>query len=285
MQERLQKLMARAGIGSRRSNEALIKAGRVRVNGQVAKLGDSADPDVDTVTVDGNELRFQQYRYIMLNKPKGILSSTEDTEQRETVRDLVGVSGHLYPIGRLDKNSEGLTLMTNDGMLANRLTHPRYGHKKEYRVWVERKPSQEDLTRWEQGVLLDGEMTAPCQVKVVNDAKYVVELRVTMREGRKRQIRRVAAQLGHPVRRLFREKIGPIRLKDVEPGEWRDLTEREVKSLLKSVRVPSAKERHFKKDKSGRSGKRRGQSNTRSGGGTQSRGRQSDRKQSNKRNR
>lgn len=247
MQERLQKIMARAGIGSRRSNEALIAAGRVRVNGTLAKLGDSADAETDTVTVDGKEIRFQQYRYIMLNKPKGVLSSTEDGEARQTVRDLVDVPGHLYPIGRLDKNSEGLILMTNDGMLANRLTHPRYGHRKEYRVWVERKPSHEDLARWESGLMLDDKMTAPCRVKVVDDSKYITELRVTMKEGRKRQIRRVATLLGHPVRRLYREKIGPVKLSGVEPGEWRDLTERELKSLLKSARVPSAKDRHFKK--------------------------------------
>ena len=247
MQERLQKIMARAGIGSRRSNEKLIAEGRVRVNGTVAKLGDSADAETDTITLDNKEIRFQQYRYIMLNKPKGVLSSTEDDEARQTVRDLVDVPGHLYPIGRLDKQSEGLILMTNDGMLANRLTHPRYGHRKEYRVWVERKPSQEDLYRWEHGLILDDKMTAPCRVKVVDDTKYITELRITMTEGRKRQIRRVATLLGHPVRRLLREKIGPVKLSGVEPGEWRDLTERELKSLLKSARVPSAKDRHFKK--------------------------------------
>ena len=250
--ERLQKLMARAGIGSRRSNEKLIAEGRVRVNGKVAKLGDSADSEADTVTVDGQEIRFQQYRYIMLNKPKGVLSSTEDDEARQTVRDLVDVPGHLYPIGRLDKQSEGLILMTNDGMLANRLTHPKYGHTKSYRVWVERKPSNEDLERWENGLMLDDKMTLPCRIKVVDDRKYVCELLITMKEGRKRQIRRVATLLGHPVRRLYREKIGPVRLKGVDPGEWRDLTEGEVKALLKNAKVPSGKERHFGKSKKGR---------------------------------
>ena len=251
MGERLQKIMARAGIGSRRSNEKLIAAGRVKVNGKVAKLGDSAEPDSDNITVDGEPIRFQQYRYIMLNKPKGVLSSTEDIEQRQTVRDLVDVPGHLYPIGRLDKQSEGLILMTNDGMLANRLTHPRYGHRKEYRVWVERKPSLEDLQRWSEGLMLDDKMTAPCDIEIVDDRKYVCELKITMREGRKRQIRRVASLLGHPVRRLLREKIGPVRMKGVEPGEWRDLSDGEVKALLKSARIPSARDRHFKKSKSG----------------------------------
>lgn len=252
MRERLQKIMARAGIGSRRSNEKLISAGRVKVNGKVAKLGDSAEPNEDIVTVDGKQIQFQQYRYIMLNKPKGVLSSTEDIEERQTVRDLVDVPGHLYPVGRLDKLSEGLILMTNDGMLANRLTHPRYGHQKIYRVWVERKPSLEDLQQWSEGLMLDEKMTMPCDIKIVDDSKYVCELQITMREGRKRQIRRVASLLGHPVRRLLRERIGPVRMKGVEPGEWRDLTESEVKSLLKSARIPSAKMRHFKKSKKGR---------------------------------
>ena len=247
MAERLQKLMARAGIGSRRKNEALIKAGRVKVNGTVAKLGDSAEPE-DIILLDNQQIQFQKYRYIMLNKPKGVLSSTEDTEDRQTVRDLVDIPGHLYPIGRLDKNSEGLILMTNDGMLANRLTHPRYGHTKEYRVWVERKPSQADLDRWEQGVMLDDEMTLPCKIKVVNDTKYVVEMKITMREGRKRQIRRVASMLGHPVRRLLREKIGTVAMRWVEPGQWRDLTEGELKALLRQAKVPSAKDRHFKQE-------------------------------------
>ncbi|MGB1250700.1 MAG: pseudouridine synthase [Candidatus Promineifilaceae bacterium] len=257
MQERLQKIMARSNIGSRRHNEELIKQGIVSVNGVRAKLGDKADAEIDTITVRGEPLKFQKYRYIMVNKPKGIISSTEDEESRRTVRDLVSVEGHLFTVGRLDKQSEGLILLTNDGMLANRLTHPRYEHKKLYRVWVERRPTREALEQWRKGVLLDEKMTAPAEVKVVDDSKYTVELLIGMREGRKRQIRRVAELLGHPVRKLVREKIGPLRLKDVEMGKWRDLTERELKSLFKAARIPSPRERHFVKNKPNIKGKRR----------------------------
>lgn len=250
MQERLQKLLARAGIGSRRKNEELIKVGRVKVNGVVARLGDSADSNIDTITLDDKPIQFQRYKYIMLNKPKGVISSTDDEEGRETVRDLVDVEGHLFTVGRLDKQSEGLILLTNDGELAHRMTHPRYGHSKEYHVWVERRPSHDDLDRWRNGVELEGQKTLPVKIKVLDDSGYVTELRITMREGRKRQIRKVAALLGHPVRKLVREKIGSLRLKDVEVGQWRELTEREIKSLYKTAKVGSPQERHFGKKKS-----------------------------------
>lgn len=241
--ERLQKIMANAGLGSRRQNETLIAAGRVRVNGKVAKLGDRADLDTDTIEVDGKPLRRQRKRYIMVNKPKGILSSTEDelNEGRQTVRDLVDLPGHLYPVGRLDMQSEGLMLLTNDGDLAHKLTHPRYGHTKTYRVWVERQPSQATLKQWREGILLDDKMTAPANVKIIDKGSYVVQLKIIMREGRKRQIRRVAAQLGHPVRRLYREKIGQLALSKVEPGAWRELTPGEVKLLQ---RMTSGRNRH-----------------------------------------
>lgn len=250
--------MARAGIGSRRKNEDVIRAGRVAVNGVTATLGDSADPNTDTITLDGEPIRFQKYRYIMLNKPKGVISSTDDEEGRETVRDLVDVEGHLFTIGRLDKQSEGLILLTNDGELAHRMTHPRYGHAKEYAVWVERKPSREDLDRWREGVDLEGKRTLPVQIKVVDDSGYTTQLRITMREGRKRQIRKVASMLGHPVRKLVREKIGPVRLKDLPQGQWRELSDREVKSLYKAARVDSPQKRHFQKKPSGGRGNSRG---------------------------
>jgi pseudouridine synthase len=249
MQERLQKLLARAGVGSRRKNEELITAGRVAVNGVVATLGDSADPNTDIITLDNEQIHFQRYQYIMLNKPKGIISSTDDEEGRETVRDLVDVEGHLFTVGRLDKQSEGLILLTNDGELAHRMTHLRYGHSKEYHVWVERRPSHDDLNRWRNGIDLEGQRTLPVKIKVLDDSGYATELLITMREGRKRQIRKVAALLGHPVRKLVRQKIGPLTLKDLEPGKWRVLTEREVKSLYKMAKVDSPQERHFGKKK------------------------------------
>ena len=237
MEERLQKLMARAGLGSRRANEKLIRQGRVRVNGRVARLGEKADPDVDEVTVDGEELAFEERLYIMLHKPRGVLSSTEDEleEGRTTVTDLVPVDAHIYPVGRLDKPSEGLILLTNDGKLAHRLTHPRFEHEKIYEITVEGKPKLAVLELWRQGVMLDEKMTAPAGVDVIQLDDEQSDLRITLREGRKRQIRRVAAMLGHPVLRLLRTHIGPLALGDLPPGEWRHLTDAEVRSLKKAA--------------------------------------------------
>jgi 23S rRNA pseudouridine2605 synthase len=240
MEERLQKLMAQAGLGSRRHNETLIEAGRVRVNGKVARLGDKADPAVDKVEVDGAPLKLDDATaiYIALNKPRNVLSSLEDEmgEDRLTVRDLVNLPGHLYPVGRLDRESEGLILMTNDGDMAHKLTHPRYGHDKVYRVTVEGRPPADVLDKWRRSVLLDGRPTLPVKIDVVQQQKEYAVLRITMREGRKRQIRRIAALLGHPVRQLVREQIGPLRLGELRPGRWRHLTAQEVKALREVTR-------------------------------------------------
>ncbi|MEW5985187.1 MAG: pseudouridine synthase [Chloroflexota bacterium] len=234
MEERVQKIMSQAGLGSRRDCEELIRAGRVRVNGRPIHLGDKADPNVDEIEVDGRRLpRPEKFTYVAVNKPKGVLSSTEDElgEGRPTVRDLLPFPGHLYPVGRLDKQSEGLMLLTNDGALAHRLTHPRYEHEKTYRVVVEGRPSPDLLEEWRRGVLLDGRPTAPAQIDVIEQNAACAILRVVLREGRKRQIRRVAAQLGHPVQQLLREQIGPLRLGDLPPGHWRYLTAEEVATL------------------------------------------------------
>ncbi len=237
MEERLQKIMARAGWGSRRQNEQLIRAGRVRVNGRVARLGEKADPEVDRIEVDGQPLSFDPLVYIMLNKPKGVLSSTEDElgQGRSTIRSLVDIPGHLYPVGRLDKQSEGLILLTNDGQLAHRLTHPRYEHPKVYRVVVAGRPDAQTLRRWAEGVYLEGQRTAPAEIVVKDRQPASTTLQITLREGRKRQIRRVAALLGHPVEMLVREQIGPLKMGDLAPGKWRHLTQTEVVSLKKSV--------------------------------------------------
>jgi pseudouridine synthase len=231
--ERVQKVLARAGFGSRRHCEELIRQGRVTVNGQAVKLGQKADPERDRITVDGQPVQIEQaFTYVALYKPRDVLSAERDDSGRnQTVRDLVPLSGHLYPVGRLDLNSEGLILLTNDGELANVLTHPRYEHPKEYRVDVEGHPDDETLDRWRRGLFLDGRRTAPADVAVIGHKKDHTRLRVVLREGRKRQIRRIAAKLGHPVRRLVRVGIGPVQLGDLKPGEWRHLTGRELEKL------------------------------------------------------
>jgi 23S rRNA pseudouridine2605 synthase len=231
--ERVQKILAHAGIASRRKCEELIAGGRVTVNGKVAKLGDQADAQRDEIKVDGRPLPASERKiYIMVNKPRDVIADEDDTgEGRRTVRDMIDVEGHLYPVGRLDKQSIGLMLMTNDGDLAHKLTHPRYQHEKVYRVKVEGNPKKETLVAWRRGVDLEDGRTAPARVNVTERLDDSTWLEVVLTEGRKRQIRRVAAQLGHPVLHLTRTQIGPLKLGDLPLGQWRYLTPSEVRSL------------------------------------------------------
>jgi 23S rRNA pseudouridine2605 synthase len=233
MEERLQKILARAGYGSRRACEALITARRVRVNGETAQLGSKADPARDQITVDGAPIAgAEPLVYIALNKPRGVLSTVEARDPRPTVRDLVPVAGSIYPVGRLDVDSEGLILLTNDGDLANRLTHPRYGHEKEYRVLVARHPDPDQLDAWRRGVVLaDGVRTGPAQVSLEEQFGKGTWLRVVLREGRKRQIRETGAQIGLPVVRIIRVRIGSLQLGRLKPREWRYLSASEVAAL------------------------------------------------------
>ncbi len=234
MEERLQKILARAGYGSRRSAEQLILAGRVRINGVVAIIGSKADQQHDTISVDGKILPKTQTKlvYIALNKPRGVLSDSGAVDDRRTVRDLVPLPGHLFTVGRLDYDSEGLILLTNDGELANILTHPRYGHEKEYRVLVSGKPDEQQLAALRHGVVLeDGHRTAPAQVRIEDAAGKSVWLRMTLREGRKRQIREMATRVGLDVIRLVRVRIGSVLLGNLKTGEWRELTNTEIRRL------------------------------------------------------
>ncbi len=245
MAERLQKILARLGFGSRRACEELIAAGRVTVNNTPAILGMKADLLQDVIRVDGLQVSSAQADliYIALHKPRGVLSDVGTDDQRATVRDLVPVPGHLFSVGRLDLNSEGLILLTNDGELANRLTHPRYGHEKEYRVLVSGRPDEQQLAVWRRGVVLeDGHRTAPAKVSVEGVAGKNTWLRVILREGRKRQIREVGARIGLPVLRIIRVRIGSLLLGDLKPGEWRYLTSDEIKSLQGSVKTGIRKE-------------------------------------------
>lgn len=238
MPERLQKILAQAGYGSRRACEVYISAGRVRVNGQLAKLGQKADPIKDKITVDGKPIAAaEQSIYIALNKPRFVLSTVEKErgDDRQTVRDIVDVAGHIYPVGRLDFESEGLVLMTNDGELTNRLTHPKFGHTKEYKVLVAKRPDSDQLEAWKRGVVLeDGYKTAPADVRFESAQGKGAWLRVAMGEGRKRQIREICQQLGLPVVRIVRVRIGTLRLGSLKTRQWRYLTTKEVEELKRS---------------------------------------------------
>jgi len=232
-EERLQKILAQAGYGSRRACEALIVAGRVSVNGQVAGLGSKADPTTDRILVDRQPIKApEKLEYVALYKPRGVVSTVTSPDPRQTVRSLVPLPGTLYPVGRLDVDSEGLVLLTNDGELANRLTHPRFGHQKEYRVLVARHPDAEQLATWRRGVVLEeGYRTAPVDVRVENTKGKGTWLRIVMQEGRKRQIREIGSLLGLPVVKIIRVRIGSLHLGLLKSGHWRRLTAEEVKAL------------------------------------------------------
>ncbi len=235
-EERIQKLLAQAGYGSRRACEEYLVQHRVTVNGKIVELGAKADPDRDTIKVDGKRVTFTAKKtYVMLNKPMGVVTTNVDEFDRRTVRDLIPLDGHLFPVGRLDADSEGLVLLTNDGDLANALTHPRYEHEKEYIVLVEGQIDDGTLRRWRRGVLLEGVMTAPAKVDVIDARRDQTWLRVNMREGRKRQIREVAGMLGHPVKHLQRVRIGPLKLGELKVGQWRHLTSGEVRQLRAAI--------------------------------------------------
>jgi 23S rRNA pseudouridine2605 synthase len=230
--ERLQKILAQAGLGSRRACEELIAAGRVRVNGSVAELGARADPESDRIEVDGAPVGVRPgLVHYLLNKPDGVVTTASDPQGRPTVVDLVPSEPRVFPVGRLDADTEGLLLLTNDGELAHRLTHPSFGVDKEYLAEVEGSPSRGAVRRLREGVALEDGPTAPAKVSLVGDHL----LRITIHEGRNRQVRRMCAAVGHPVRRLVRVRVGPISDRRLAPGEWRPLTQSEVRGLERAT--------------------------------------------------
>lgn len=244
MKERIQKILARANYGSRRASEQLIAEGRVTVNGKPATLGDQADPEIDDVRVDGERVRLNRFRlrYFAFNKPKNVLSTNEAPigDDRPTVRSLLPVEGHFFTIGRLDAESEGLIVMTNDGDIAHKLTHPSFQHTKTYKVTVYGHPTEEALRQWQEGVWLEGKRTAPCYVRVTDKSPQMTTLRIIMTEGRKRQIRETASLLGYPVNRLVRTHIGQLALGTLARGEWVELSEEDVNAML--IPAPEFKE-------------------------------------------
>jgi 23S rRNA pseudouridine2605 synthase len=235
-EERVQKILANAGLGSRRFCEKYIEAGRVTVNGKVIKLGAKADPDTDEIRLDDREINTPAKKvYYAVYKPRGILSSTRTEHDRKSVVDIVDVPGRVFPVGRLDIESEGLMLLTNDGKLANQLTHPRYGHEKEYKVLVAKQPDEDQLATWRRGVVLeDGYHTQSVFVRVDKLHGKGAWLKVVMKEGRKRQIRETAFQLGLPIVKLIRVRIGSLKIGGLRPGHYRELTPAEVQQLKKS---------------------------------------------------
>jgi 23S rRNA pseudouridine2605 synthase len=239
--ERLQKVLAHAGVASRRASEVLIEQGRVTVNGKtITQLGVKVDPRRDVISVDGQTIpnRVEKPIYVLLNKPSGILSTVRDDRGRKTVLDLVDLKERIYPVGRLDLKSEGLIFLTNDGDLAEKLTHPRYHLEKEYHVLVSGKPSSQTLARWRRGeVEVAGKPAATAIVERLKTEKANVWLKVVLTEGRKRQIREVAKALGHPVKRLERVRMGPLKLGRLKPGQWRHLTPAEIQRLKNIVKL------------------------------------------------
>lgn len=241
MQERIQKILARAGIASRRKAEELIREGRVLVNGQVATLGMKADIEKDYIKVDGKlVIKPEPKVYIMLNKPKGVLTTLEDPEGRPTIKELIrGVKFRVYPVGRLDFYSEGLLLLTNDGELAYRIIHPSHKVPKTYLVKVKGIIDEKDIEKLRRGIMLEDGLTAPAKIKRIRMPKTEKNswLEVTIHEGKKRQIRRMFQRVKHPVLKLKRIKVDGLLLGDLPPGQWRYLTPEEVKRLKKSVRI------------------------------------------------
>lgn len=228
--ERLQKVLARAGIGSRRVCEKLIVEQRVTVNGEVSELGEKVDSETSQIEVDGLKIGVRQdLVYYLLNKPIGIITTSKDPQERSTVIDLVPKHPRVFPVGRLDADTEGLLLLTNDGDLTHYLTHPSFGIEKEYLVQVEVKPSRNAIRELRQGVELDDGMTAPAKVSLVDEKL----LRIVIHEGRNRQIRRMCEYVGHPVIRLVRSRIGPLVDRTLRPGSFRELTKQELKSIRK----------------------------------------------------
>ena len=241
---RLQKFMADCGVASRRKSEEIIEAGKVKVNGHVAHIGDKVNPKKDLVTVRGKRINsVSRNYYIMLHKPRGYVTTVSDELGRKTVMDLVSdIKARIYPVGRLDKDSEGLLLLTNDGAFANALSHPGHNFAKVYRVTVRPEINDEILFNLRNGIEIDGRKTAPCDVNVITEEPGRVVLEFILREGRNRQIRKMCEAVNLQVARLKRISVGSLKLGMLPQGKWRELTDNEVKKLLRSAEKSSVTE-------------------------------------------
>jgi len=234
--ERLQRTLARAGLSSRRGSEELIKAGRVQVNGRPASLGDKVDPERDEVRVDGRRVSVDPgLRYVALHKPKGVTTTMRDRHAERDLRDFLPEGPRVFPVGRLDRDTEGLLLLTNDGDLAHRLAHPRHGVEKEYLAEVDGSPTPARIGKLRRGVELDDGIAKAVDARSVGRAGGRFAVRVVMTEGRKREVRRMLEAVGLPVRRLIRTRVGPVRLARMKAGELRDLSHDEVRDLYRTA--------------------------------------------------
>lgn len=236
---RLQKFMADSGVASRRKSEELIAAGKVKVNGKVAAVGDKVDPKHDKVVVGGKKIVAAKGNiYIMLNKPRGFITTMSDEMDRKCVAELIkDIPQRVYPVGRLDRESEGLLLMTNDGEFANALTHPSKHVPKTYRVTIRPSLSKEQKDALENGVMVDGRVTLPSEVRIVERQEGRVVIELTIYEGRNRQIRKMCENLGLEVARLKRTKIGSLKMGMLKQGDYRNLTQEEVHSLMAAAQI------------------------------------------------
>lgn len=238
---RLQKYLSECGVASRRKSEELIAAGKVKVNGRIAQIGDKIDPVRDTVTVFGKRVqRTNQLIYILLHKPRGFVTTLSDERGRKCVIDLLGdVQQRVYPIGRLDKDSEGLLLLTNDGEFANLMMHPSHHIPKHYRVTIRPSITDDQIAQMTEGMVIDGRKTAPAKVRILEKQENRVVLEIILYEGRNRQIRKMCEQLELDVARLKRTAMGPVRLGMLPQGQWRELTAEEVEKLRNQASKPA----------------------------------------------
>ncbi|MDD5952448.1 MAG: pseudouridine synthase [Oscillospiraceae bacterium] len=240
---RLQKMLADCGVASRRKAEELIANGQVRVNGKIAKIGDKVDPKKDKVSVNGRHIVSERNVYYMLHKPRGFITTMQDEMDRKCVAELVrDIPERVYPVGRLDRESEGMLLMTNDGDFANLIAHPSTHVTKTYRVTVRPSVNEDQLTALAMGVVIDGQQTLPAQVRVLSQEPGRVVLEIILQEGRNRQIRKMCEALGLEVARLKRTAIGPIKLGMLQPGDYRRLTLEEVKKLRNAAKAAGQSE-------------------------------------------
>jgi 23S rRNA pseudouridine2605 synthase len=239
--ERLQRILASHGVASRRASEQIILDGKVKVNGKVVReLGAKADPTKDRIEVEGRLLQPQRHRYLMLNKPSGYITTAHDERSRRTVMDLIDLRERVYPVGRLDRDTEGLLLLTNDGELANRVTHPRYEIDKEYQILTHLRPSGQTLGAILQGVRVDGALVVPSEFRILRETAEGIELKLVIHSGINRVVRKMMDQYGIEIARLRRTRVGPIALGRMPVGRWRELSPGEVAGLFEAVGLDHA---------------------------------------------